>query len=288
MKLESANRKQAKIKMGIMGIAGGGKTMSALLIAFGITQDWNKIAVIDSENQSSHLYANLGSYKVLNLEPPFTPERYIQAIEVCEKAGIEVIILDSISHEWEGRGGILDIHSNMAGNSFTNWSKLTPRHNSFVEKMLQSNCHIIATIRSKQDYVLNEKNGKQIPEKVGLKGVTREGMDYEFTLVLEVDIKHNAIASKDRTGIFVGKPEFRVTFDTGRIISEWCNEGTTIDQIKSQIENCKNLEELKKLYIAFPELQKNLKIFFVTKKAELEKQELLNEHNFNQNGTTSH
>ena len=288
MKLESANRKQAKIKMGIMGIAGGGKTMSALLIAFGITQDWNKIAVIDSENQSSHLYAHLGSYKVLNLEPPFTPERYIQAIEVCEKAGIEVIILDSISHEWEGRGGILDIHSNMAGNSFTNWSKLTPRHNSFVEKMLQSNCHIIATIRSKQDYVLNEKNGKQIPEKVGLKGVTREGMDYEFTLVLEVDIKHNAIASKDRTGIFVGKPEFRVTFETGRIISEWCNEGTTIDQIKSQIENCKNLEELKKLYIAFPELQKNLKIFFVTKKAELEKQELLNEHNFNQNGTTSH
>jgi hypothetical protein len=288
MKLESANRKQAKIKMGIMGVSGGGKTMSALLIAFGITQDWNKIAVIDSENQSSHLYAHLGSYKVLNLEPPFTPERYIQAIEVCEKAGIEVIILDSISHEWEGRGGILDIHSNMAGNSFTNWSKLTPRHNSFVEKMLQSNCHIIATIRSKQDYVLNEKNGKQIPEKVGLKGVTRDGMDYEFTLVLEVDIKHNAIASKDRTGIFVGKPEFRVTFDTGRIISEWCNEGTTIDQIKSQIENCKNLEELKKLYIAFPELQKNLKIFFVTKKAELEKQELLNEHNFNQNGTTSH
>ena len=233
-----------------MGCSGGGKTMSALLIAFGITQDWNKIAVIDSENQSSHLYAHLGSYKVLNLEPPFTPERYIQAIEVCEKAGIEVIILDSISHEWDGRGGILDIHSNMAGTSFINWSKLTPRHNSFVEKMLQSNCHIIATIRSKQDYVLNEKNGKQIPEKVGLKGVTREGMDYEFTLVLD--------------------------------------EGTTIDQIKSQIENCKNLEELKKLYIAFPELQKNLKIFFVTKKAELEKQELLNEHNFNQNGTTSH
>ena len=259
MKLESANRKQAKIKMGIMGCSGGGKTMSALLIAFGITQDWNKIAVIDSENQSSHLYAHLGSYTVSTDQP-----------------------------RPQGRGGILDIHSNMAGNSFTNWSKLTPRHNSFVEKMLQRNCHIIATIRSKQDYVLNEKNGKQIPEKVGLKGVTREGMDYEFTLVLEVDIKHNAIASKDRTGIFVGKPEFRVTFDTGRIISEWCNEGTTIDQIKSQIENCKNLEELKKLYIAFPELQKNLKIFFITKKAELEKQELLNEHNFNQNGTTSH
>lgn len=286
MKLESANRKQAKIKMGIQGVSGGGKTMSALLIAFGITQDWNKIAVIDSENKSSHLYAHLGSYKVLNLEPPFTPERYIQAMDICEQAGIEVIILDSISHEWEGRGGILDIHANMAGNSFTNWAKLTPRHNSFVERMLQSNCHIIATIRSKQDYVLNEKNGKQIPEKVGLKGVTRDGMDYEFTLVLEVDIKHNAIATKDRTGVFVGKPEFRITMDTGRIISDWCNEGATSEQIKSQIENCKEKEELRKLYVAFPQYHTELKAFFIAKKGEFDKQELLNENNYKQNGTT--
>ena len=103
---------------------------------------------------------------------------------------MEVIIIDSISHEWEGKGGILDIHGSMVGNSFTNWAKVTPRHNEFVQKILQSNSHIIATIRSKQDYVLSEKNGKMVPEKVGLKGVTREGLDYEFTLVFDVDIKH--------------------------------------------------------------------------------------------------
>lgn len=288
MQLQTANRKQAKIKMGIQGVSGGGKTLGALLIAFGITNDWNKIAVIDSENRSSHLYAHLGQYKVLNLEPPFTPERYVQAIDTCEKAGMEVIILDSISHEWEGKGGILDIHSNMVGNSFTNWAKLTPRHNAFVEKMLQCSCHVIATVRSKQDYVLNERNGKQIPEKVGLKGVTREGMDYEFTLMLEVDIKHNAIATKDRTGIFVGKPEFRITMETGKIISNWCNEGMTAEQLKSQIESCKNREELRKLYMAFPQFQSELKAFFLAKKAEFEKEDLLNEHNYSQNGTTGH
>ena len=288
MKLQTANRKQAKIKMGIQGCSGSGKSCGALLIAFGLVNDWNKIAVIDSENRSAHLYAHLGSYNVLNLEPPFTPERYIEAIIACEQAGMEVIILDSISHEWEGRGGILDIHSNMAGNSFTNWAKLTPRHNSFVEKMLQSNCHVIATIRSKQDYVLNEKNGKQIPEKVGLKGVTREGMDYEFTLVLDVDVKHNAIATKDRTGIFVGKPEFRITIETGKMIADWCNEGVNIDQIKEQIENCKSKEELRKLYVTFPQYHIELKAFFIAKKATFDKLELINENNFSSNGTSGH
>jgi hypothetical protein len=286
MQLQTANRKQAKIKMGIQGVSGGGKSLSSLLIAFGLINDWNKIAVIDSENRSAHLYAHLGPYNVLNLDPPFSPERYLEAIDMCEKAGIEVIILDSISHEWEGRGGILDIHGNMAGNSFTNWSKITPRHNAFVEKMLQCDAHIIATIRSKQDYVLNEKNGKQIPEKIGLKGVTREGMDYEFTLVLDIDIKHNAIASKDRTGIFVGKPEFRITIETGKIIANWCNTGSTIDQVKEQIASCKNNAELKKLYAAFPQFQAELKPFFVGRKAELDKKELLTE-NYKKNGTPS-
>ena len=99
----------------------------------------------------------------------------------------------------------------MMGNSFTNWAKVTPRHNNFVQKILQSNSHIIATIRSKQDYVLSEKNGKMVPEKVGLKGVTREGLDYEFTIVLELDLKHQATATKDRTQLFMDKPSFIIT-----------------------------------------------------------------------------
>ena len=97
---------------------------------------------------------------------------------------MRAIIIDSISQEWEGNGGIIETHGNMAGNSFTNWNRVTPRHNAFVQKMLQSHAHIIATIRSNRIMSLTDKNGKMVPEKVGLKGVTRDGMDYEFTVVL--------------------------------------------------------------------------------------------------------
>ena len=176
---------------------------------------------------SADLYAHLGNYNVLGLEKPFNPERFIESIEVCEKASMEVIIIDSISHEWEGAGGILNIHGNMTGNSFTNGNKVTPRHNAFIQKMLQSKCHIIATIRSKQDYVLNEVNSKMVPVKVGLKGVAREGTDYELTIVFDLDMKHNATASKDRTRLFQDKASWVITEATGKRILNWCKEGKT-------------------------------------------------------------
>ena len=143
-------------------------------------------------------------------------------------------------------GDILDTHSQMTGNSFTAWAKLTPRHNAFVQEILQSPVHIIATIRSKQDYVLVDKNGKMVPEKVGLKGITREGMDYEFTLVFDLDIKHNATASKDRTSLFIDKPEFKISVEAGKKILEWCNSGSdvSIDEISNRINDCKSISEL--------------------------------------------
>ena len=204
MQLQTAERKQAKIKLGLLGPSNAGKTYSALLLAYSLCSDWTKIAVIDSENHSANLYAHLGKYNVLDIHAPFTPERYIEALKICEKASIEVIIIDSISHEWEGIGGLLEAHGNIKGNSYTNWNKITPRRNSFIQHLLQSPAHIIGTIRSKQDYVLSEKNGKIVPEKVGLKGITQDGFDYEFTLVLELDIKHNCTATKDRTSLFMG------------------------------------------------------------------------------------
>ena len=203
--MRKALRKQAKIKLALQGSSGSGKTYSALLLASGMTT-WAKIALIDTENHSADLYAHLGEFNVLQLSKPFSPERYITAIETCEQAGMEVIIIDSITHEWEGSGGILDIHGNLPGNSFANWAKMTPRHNAFVQKILESPCHIICTIRTKTDYVLSEKNGKMVPEKVGMKGITRDGMDYEFTIVFDLDLKHNATTSKDRTGLFMHKP----------------------------------------------------------------------------------
>jgi hypothetical protein len=271
MELQIAKRQQAKIKLGIQGCSGSGKTMSSLLIAFGLCGDWNKIAVIDTENYSASLYAHLGAFKVLNIAAPFSPEKYIEAITLCENASMEVIIIDSISHEWEGTGGILDIHSSMQGNSFTNWSKLTPRHNGFVQAILQSPCHIIGTVRTKQEYVLSEKNGKQVPEKVGLKGVTREGMDYEFTIMLDINIKHLASASKDRTGLFMDKPEFKISKSTGQQILTWCKEGDLPhrEDFSIRINACKSLEELTNLYYAHPDKREAYQAVYTKRKTQL-------------------
>jgi hypothetical protein len=258
MELRVAERKQAKIKLGLQGPSGSGKTYSALLLAYGLCSDWSKIAVIDTENHSADLYAHLGKFNVLNISEPFTPENYIKAIESCEKAMMQVIIIDSISQEWEGSGGIIETHSKMAGNSFTNWNVLTPKHNAFVQKMLQSPCHIIATIRCKQDYVLSEKNGRYVPEKVGLKGVTRDGMDYEFTLVFDLDIKHQAKASKDRTGLFMDGLPFIIKPETGKKILDWCQMGNTLEKAKKELSEARSVPALREILKKYPEFRKEL------------------------------
>jgi hypothetical protein len=258
------------MKMGIQGPSGSGKTYSALLLAYGLVKDWDKVAVIDSENHSADLYAHLGDYAVVSIGPPFSPAKYIEAISLCEAAGMEVVIIDSISHEWDSAGGILDQHSAMMGNSFTNWAKVTPLHNGFVNKILQSPAHIIATIRSKQDYILSERNGKMVPEKVGLKGVTREGMDYEFTIVLDLDLKHNATASKDRTGLFMDKPQTIITEQTGELIKTWCMNGIKISDIEIQIDQCNTIDGLRHILLKYPEFRKKLEPAIYLRKSQIE------------------
>ena len=268
MNLQTASRKKAKFKMCLQGPSGSGKSLSALLISYGICGDWIKIAVVCTENHSADLYAHIGSYKVLSLSAPFTPEKYTEALDVCEKAGMEVVILDSVTHEWEN---LIDYHSSLKGNSFTNWGKITPRHNDFVQKILKSNCHVIITVRTKQDYVLNEKNGKLVPEKVGLKSVQRDGLDYELTLMFDLDMKNNATASKDRTGLFFGKPEQKLSVETGKLIREWCNTSTTlsVDELSNRISECKSIQELINLYNQHPEYKDLLKPEFEQQKKRL-------------------
>ena len=287
MQLRQSERKKAKIKLALQGSAGSGKTYSSLLLAQGLTnKDLTKVAIIDTENGSADLYAHLGNYNVLTLEPPFTPEKYIQAIEVCIKANMEVIILDSISHCWDE---LLDFHSKLAGNSFTNWAKITPRLNAFINKILQAEAHVIATMRTKQDYVLQQKDGKYIPEKVGLKSVMRDGTDYEFTLVFDIDIKHFATASKDRTGLFMGKPEFTINTATGRKILDWCNSGTNLEEARTNIKACKDLEALRQLYTHYSNWKEELEYDFKFQKDTiLANKTLLNPQNFSKNGSTNH
>ena len=288
MQLNRAERKNVKIKLGLQGSSGSGKTMSALLLAYGLTNDWSKIAIIDTENHSAELYSHLGAYNILNLEPPFSPERYKEAIEVCKKAQMEVIIIDSISMEWDY---ILEQHSQLAGNSYTNWSKFTPRHHSFVQSILQANAHVICTLRAKQDYVLNEKNGKFVPEKVGLKSIQRDGLDYELTIVFEIDIKHNAVATKDRTELFSGKTEFKISTETGKEISEWCKKGIMIEpDYQPFIDACETVDELRDLYLnSTEEIQSKYRNQFNQKKYLLQVpiSNSLTPQNFNQNGTTN-
>lgn len=247
--IRRASRKQVKIKMGFQGPAGSGKTTSALKTAKGLCGDWEKVIVIDTENRSSELYADLGPFSVIELTPPFSPERFIEAIQAAAKAGFEVIIIDSASAEWVGKGGVLEIKDSMAGNSFTNWSKLTPRHQAFIDAILQTPCHFICNLRTKTDYVLVEKNGKQVPEKVGMKAETRENLDYELTIVLDLDMKNNATASKDRTRLFSGKPQFIATEQTGELIKNWCEQGEEIShEWHEGIEACSTHKELVEFY----------------------------------------
>ena len=257
MQLRKATRQKAKIRLGLSAVAGGGKTYSAILIAKGLCGDLSKVAIIDTENNSADLYSHLGEYNVLPLQPPYTPERYIEAIKTCESAGMEVIIIDSITHEWDGKGGCLEIVESLGG-KYQDWAKVTPRHQAFVESILQSKCHVITTVRRKQDYEMTKgPDGKLKVEKAGLKEVTREGFEYELTANLELDMRHNATSLKDRTGLFHDKPAFTPSEETGRIIRDWCESGVDVkEEIKEAIrklDNCNSVDELKDLKEILPE-----------------------------------
>jgi len=144
-----AVKEKLKCRLAIEGPSGSGKTYSALLLARGLVGEYGKIAMIDTEQQSGKLYADLTPFDHATLEQPYTPERYIALIHMAEKS-YDCLIIDSISHEWMGTGGILEMHDALPGNSYTNWAKVNPRHNKFIETILRSQCHVIATMRSKQ------------------------------------------------------------------------------------------------------------------------------------------
>ena len=229
---KKAQRKQAKLKLAVTGPSGSGKTYSALRLAAGLG---GKVALIDTENGSASLYSDKFAFDVLDLQPPFTVERYVEAINAAVSAGYTTLVIDSLSHAWAGEGGLLEqkeqLDARAKGSSYTNWASITKKHESLKSSILQSNVHIIATMRSKQDYVLVDKNGKQVPQKVGMAPVQRDGMEYEFTIVFDVAMNHEAEASKDRTGLFTDKI-FKVSEDTGKQLSAWL-EGGALSEVNT-------------------------------------------------------
>lgn len=220
-----AQRRKAKLRLALMGPAGSGKTFSALMIAKGLG---GRVAIIDTERGSGELYSHLYEYDATQLEPPFSPSKYIQALRAAEQAGYDVIIVDSLSHAWAGPGGVLDLQDKAAKstrNSFSAWREVTPLHNELVDALLGSTSHLIVTMRTKTSYEVQQDGGKTKVMKVGLAPVQRDGLEYEFTVVLDLSIDgHVATATKDRTGLFDGQ-YFSPSEEIGNRLSTWLNSG---------------------------------------------------------------
>lgn len=229
-----AKRSNRKLKLALIGPSGSGKTMSALRILRGL--GCKKIAVIDTENGSSELYEGLvlkeakklGAFEfdVAVMGAPFLVSKYLTAMKEAVDEGYDGVIVDSMTHAWAGEGGILsrkEALDQRGGNSFTNWGKLTPEQEALKNAVLTHPTHLICTMRTKTEYVVeqNEK-GKSAPKKVGLAPVQREGFEYEFDVVFEIAMDHNASASKDRTNMFDNQ-FFKVTEETGKQLHDWLN-----------------------------------------------------------------
>lgn len=266
MELKKAKRQQVKLRLNISAPSGAGKTMSALLMAKGLVNDWSKIAVIDTENGSASLYSHLGDFNVIDLQSPFTPEKYIQALTACTNAGMEAIIIDSSSHEWNCllEENELLAQTNFRGNTWSAWSKSTPRHDKFVNAVLHSPAHVITCTRSKMETVMGE--GKKV-HKVGMKDVQREGWEYELTVSLNLDREtHLATPSKDRTNLFEGKMPFLITEETGKLIKDWCEQGVVISSLEERIKDAESLlsdvsseQQMIDIYKALPSDLKQVK-----------------------------
>lgn len=257
MQLQKAERKKSKLRIWLSAPSWAWKTYSALKLSHWLCEDWKKIAIIDTENGSWELYSDLWDYNSINLQAPYSPERFIEAIEVCENSWMEIIIIDSISHEWEWNWGCLELNDKLAQakfkwNTWAAWSSTTARHQNFIEKITTSSCHIITTVRNKIDTVQEWWKIK----KVWIKEQTREWFEYELTVNFNIDRDwHLAVASKDRTNLFIDLDPFLISEETGKKIIDWNNSWKVVktkdenfNEFKIKIEKCKDLECLVNLW----------------------------------------
>jgi len=209
-----AVRTKKKLRIALDGPSGAGKTYSALLIASGLTGgDLSKVALVDTEHGSASLYAHLGPFAVAEMHPPYSVEKYVQALAAAAAEGYEVVVLDSLTHAWSGEGGLLDYVDRVAktrtsGNSFAAWKEGTPLQKQLTDAILGSACHVIVTMRTKTEYVIEEnERGKKVPRKIGLAPEQRKDFEYDMDLVLDLTREHLATASKDRTGVWAERME---------------------------------------------------------------------------------
>lgn len=245
-----AQRKQARLRLAVAAASGGGKTRGGLELAFGIVEQLiarglvtprpqlaspleGLVGVIDTERRSAQLESHVGPFDTIELGPPHTVDRYIGALQALERAGCVAVLLDSISHAWVGDGGVLSILDRFqAGERFSAFgSAVNPVQDKFVDALLRSPCHIIATMRSKTAWVLEDKENRQgrmvkTPRRIGLAPVQRPGIEYEFTALLNIDTDtHFASVVKARGTVFDGWEPHKITREDGRRLADWLLEG---------------------------------------------------------------
>ena len=231
MSFKRAVKRNARLRLALAGIAGSGKTYTALTLATALANG-QPIALIDTEHGSASKYADAFLFDTLELSN-FDPRNYINAIHEAEQAGYAVLIIDSLSHAWNGTGGALELVESIARkvaaqrrkdaiNSFNAWGDVTPLQNTLIDTILASPIHIIATMRSKTEYIVEkDADGKSVPRKVGMAPIQRADVEYEFDIYADMDAANTLIIQKSRcpalTGAIIPKPDASLV----EVIASW-------------------------------------------------------------------
>lgn len=240
---QKAVKQEAKLRLAIAGPSGAGKTYTALTIAKTLAGG-NKVALVDTEHGSASKYADLFDFDVLNIDPPFHPNRFIEAIKDAQNAGYSVVVLDSLSHAWSGVGGVLDIVDQAAtrlkGNTFAAWKEGTPIYNNLIDGIIRSDIHVISTMRSKQEYVQSQdESGRKKVEKLGMSPIQRDGFEYEFDVVFNMDTDNNAVVTKTRCPAIANAVIRKPNNEVADILKNWLHgakvEPMTIEQAREMV-----------------------------------------------------
>ena len=222
---KQAVKTESKLRLAIAGPSGSGKTYTALALAAALVPG-GKVAVVDTEHGSAAKYADLFAFDVAPAAPPYHPDGLIKLATFAANNGYDVVIVDSVSHYWSGAGGVLDLKEEAERrmrnpNSYTAWKDVTPIHQRMVDTLVAIPAHVIVTMRSKQDYILVERNGKQVPQKVGMAPVQRDGFEYEFDVMLDMDIENVGRVMKTRCPALTGKAFDKPGADVAQILRDW-------------------------------------------------------------------
>ena len=253
--VKKAKREKIYVKVALMAPSGGGKTYGSLRLATGMAEEIKKetgkdakILLANTEAKRGYYYANEFDYDIVDIDAPHNPEKYVDLIDFAVSEGYDILIIDSSSHEWEGKGGCLELQQ-QAGGTYQSWAKVSPRHAKFINAIADSPIHIIATMRGKDQYEMTkDDHGKTTVQKLGVGARQRDGFEYEFSVTFLIDQKTNtAEVQKDNTHIFDSEGPTILTENHGKKIIQWANSGEGYTPVVRKFDENAAEDDLKSL-----------------------------------------